>query len=221
MIFKITIIAVIVVAGWVAVFNIPETVESFLPVVETTTMTLTEYNPTVSGTGIISRKIQDDTDDWFVTVSIGEGDIRHVEIGQEADLRGAAFDDDIYTATVYEVATTANTQRSEFTSEVVVEVTLQIDNPDEELRPGYTARAEIKTDEMREIFIIPYSAVLQDDVSEFVYVLSGNTALRRDIVTGVELVEGVEVNSGLFEDEQIILTLETIEDNSLVKEEQN
>ena len=100
--------------------------------------------------------------------------------------------------------------------ETVVEVVLKIDNPGDELRTGYSARADIKTADSREIFIIPYSVILQDDVGEYVFVLSGNSAIRRDIVTGAELSEGAEVLSGLTRDDRIIAAPESITENALV-----
>lgn len=44
----------------------------------------------------------------------------------------------------------------------------------------------------------------QDDKGEFVYVLEDNTAVRRYIVTGQELAEGVEVKSGLRDGDFVI-----------------
>ena len=214
-IFKIAVIAVILAAGWVAVFNIPETVESFLPVVETVTMTPTEYHQTVSGTGVIVQK----PNGWFVTVAVGESDIRRVQVGQSANISGPAFDDGIYTATVYEIDSVATRRQAEFVHETVVEVVLQLDNPDSELRTGYSARADIKTAEARDIFIIPYSVILQDDAGEFVFVLSGNSAVRRDILTGAELSQGAEVLAGLSEDDQIIACPKSVTENALVTTE--
>lgn len=212
---KIAVIAVILTAGWFAVFNIPETVESFLPVVKTTTMTPAEYSRTASGTGIITNN----NGLWLVTVSVGERDIRRVKAGQSADIKGAAFDDGVYTATVYEIGDEAVPVLGEFFQETVVTVVLQIDNPDDALRHGYTARADIKTEEPRTIHIIPYSAILQDDKGEYVYVLSGNTAVRRNIVTGIELADGAQILEGLTPDDEVILSPSSVEDNTLVIKE--
>ena len=215
MIFKIAVIAVILAAGWIAVFNIPNAVENFLPVVKTVTMTPAEYSQTASGAGLIS--LEPASGEWFVTIAVGESDIRRVEIGQSADIKGAAFDDGIYTATVYQIGETAVNQQGEYIQETVVEVVLQIDNPDDALRHGYTARADIKTDETQMIHIIPYSAILQDETGEFVYVISGNTAMRRDILTGIELADGAQVVSGLGDNDEVIVSPGTVNDNTLVK----
>ena len=212
-IFKTAVIAVILAAGWFAVFNMPKTVESFLPVVRTVELTPAEYTRTVSGVGVIS---QDAENSWFVTVSVGESDINKVEAGQSASLSGAAFDDGIYTATVRDIADVAVRRQGEYALETVVEVTLRIDNPDDKLRPGYSARAEIKTAPARTVFILPYSVILQDNAGEYVYLLSGNKAVRQDILTGIELSDGAEVILGLSEDDQIIANPDRVSDNALV-----
>ena len=224
MFFKIAVITVILAAGWFAVFNIPDAVEGFLPAVKTVTMTPTEYNQTVSGAGIITQGRAGETlkpdGEWFVTVSVEESDIRRVEIGQSAEVSGAAFDDGIYTATVYEIDSLAVQHQAEQSGnglihETVVEVVLTIDNPDGGLRSGYTARVDIKTDRTQTVNIIPYSAILQDDIGEFVYVLLGNTVVRRDILTGLELSSGTQVISGLYEDDRVIVSPESITENTL------
>ncbi|MCL2071660.1 MAG: hypothetical protein FWH07_05435 [Oscillospiraceae bacterium] len=213
MVFKIAVIAVILAAGWIAVFNIPDAIEGFLPAVKTVTMSPTEYSQTVSGAGVITSEHDGE---WYVTVFVGESDIRRVEVNQPADIKGAAFDDGVYTATVHGIGELALNRQGEFVHETVVEVVLRIDNPDEALRHGYTARADIKTDEMRTIHIIPYSAILQDDIGEFVYVLAGNTAVRRDILTGIELADGAQVISGLNVNDEVIISPGTLSENTLV-----
>ncbi|MCL2632977.1 MAG: hypothetical protein FWD34_00500 [Oscillospiraceae bacterium] len=213
---RITLIAAIFTAGIIAVFNVPEAVESFLPKVDTISLIKTDYCEKVSGAGIISEI----SGEWFVSISVGEGDIRKVEKGQSADIIGTAFDDGIYTATVYEIGSIASRKPGEYAYEIVVEVILKIDNPydsaENMLRSGYTARAEIKTDDEKSIFIVPYSVICQDDIGEYVYVLSGNSAVRRDILTGVELADGAEVLKGLSENDEIIASPEHINGNTLV-----
>ncbi|MCL1867037.1 MAG: hypothetical protein FWF82_06475 [Oscillospiraceae bacterium] len=214
LIFKITIIAVILIAGWIAVFNIPEAVESFLPAVDTLIMSEVNYCESVSGTGVIYHT----PDGWFITVSVDEGNIRKVELGQTADISGAAFDKGIYTATVHDISDVATIQQGAFVQETVVEVTLKIDNPDNALRSGYTSRADIKTDEVQTIYIVPYSAILQDESGEYVYILMRNSAVRRDILTGIELAEGAQVVAGLRNKDRVIANPGAVSDNALVRE---
>jgi hypothetical protein len=222
MIFKISIIAVILAAGWIAVFNIPDAVESFLPVAETISLIPTEHHQIVSGTGVVSQSANGDH--WYVTVSIGERDIRRIKIGQTAEISGAAFDDGVFTAAVYDIGTLAVTRQGDFAHETVVEVVLKIDNPNQEpergeLRPGNSARADIRTGDTENIFILPYSAIMQDEVGEFVFVLAGNLVVRRDIVTGAELSDGAQILAGLNECDQILAAPESVNDGQLLKNE--
>lgn len=76
---------------------------------------------------------------------------------------------------------------------------IAIDDPDNDLKAGFTARAEIVTDTRRTMLTVPYEAVRQDEnnVEFTVYLAEGSRAVRRNIQTGVELLEGVEVTEGL------------------------
>jgi len=219
---RIAVIAVILGIGIFSVSKTPEAVESFLPKVGAVKMTAAEYRETVSGAGVISER----AGAWYAGVYISERDIRKVKIGQKAGVMGSAFDDGTYTATVSAVDSEAVRKQGEYAYETMVEVTLRIDNPDSDpenrLRSGYTARAEIMTGESRSIYIVPYCAVCQDDAGEYVYVLaggSGNRAERRDIITGIELADGAEVVQGLNPDDEIITSPEKIGENKLVVKE--
>ena len=88
--------------------------------------------------------------------------------------------------------------------DTVVEIKISIDNPDDNLRAGYTANAKLMLSDSEIITVVPYAAVNQDDIGEFVYVLEDNTAVRRYVVTGKELSEGVEIKSGIGADDYII-----------------
>jgi hypothetical protein len=122
--------------------------------------------------------------------------------------------------------------QNELVMETVVEVVLRINNPDVVkisgnsgrtgesggiLRHGYSARADIKTAQPRTIHIIPYSAIMQDDIGEYVYIVHGNTATRRDILTGIELSRGAEVVAGLNVSDEVIVTPDTLSEDTLVR----
>ena len=87
----------------------------------------------------------------------------------------------------------------------MVDLEIAIDDPDDALKTGFTARAEITTGKQKEMLVVPYEAVLQDtDNVEYVYLVKGSRAVRRDIETGMELLEGVEVREGLTESDVIL-----------------
>jgi hypothetical protein len=93
-----------------------------------------------------------------------------------------------------------------------------IDEPSElVIRSGYTAEAVIAVNEPRELLLVPYEAINQDDKGEFVLVLAGHTAVRRNIITGLELPEGAEIIEGVCESDELIINPEKFTENMLVR----
>lgn len=212
-ILKLSAIAMIMGIGVYSVTSAPEAVESFLPAVSTVSLSRQEYSESISAAGMVEKL----SSDWYVTVAVGESDIRKVAEGQKAKLSGAAFDSDRYTAEVISIADKARQQTTLTSSETVVDVTLKIDNPDEYLRSGYTAAAAIEVSEPKTIYTLPYDVICQDDSGEYVYVLRGSNVVRCGIETGAEFENGTEIKSGLYLSDKIITSAEAIAENSLAK----
>ncbi|MCL2077148.1 MAG: hypothetical protein FWH08_01930 [Oscillospiraceae bacterium] len=211
------LLGIFVFAGMFMVIITPGAVENMLPEVQTVFPEKRDYRETVRGTGVIYGS---ESGGFFLRAAVRERDINAVKIGQPAEIYGVAIGDGDYAATVMEIASVARQQEVGGVSETVVDVILRIktsDNPKELLRSGYTAEAIIGVDEPREILLIPYQAINQDDKGEYVLVLVGNTAIRRDIITGIELAEGTELISGIRENHELILKPELYGENVLVK----
>ncbi|MCL2637730.1 MAG: efflux RND transporter periplasmic adaptor subunit [Oscillospiraceae bacterium] len=213
-------LGIFVTAGaWAAVIA-PQATFNMLPEVETTFPSVVSHCEVVRGAGIIYSA----GDTFFLSAAVREGDINAVKIRQPAELYGAAIGDGIYTAEVLEIADFARQQEIGGITETVVDVILELNNideiavnPDEFIRAGYTAEAVINVGESREMLIVPYSAINQDKRGEYVFILAGNTALRRDILTGIELAEGAELLAGIREGDELIVRPERYSENMLVK----
>ena len=131
-------------------------------------------------------------------VTVGESYISDVKVGDPAVITGTGFPGREYTGHVRKIAPVARKLTGGTAQETVVDVEIAIDDPDNDLKAGFTARAEIVTDTRRTMLTVPYEAVRQDENNvEYVYLAEGSRAVRRDIQTGVELLEGVEVTEGL------------------------
>ena len=101
-------------------------------------------------------------------------------------------------------------------SQTVVEVKIAINNPDDNLKAGYTANAKIMLSEPITMTVVPYEAVNQDDKGEYVYILEENKAVRRYVTTGYELSDGIEVTSGLSSGDYVITVDENYSDGKVV-----
>lgn len=145
-----------------------------------------------------------DTGSFIAKVSVGESYVSDLRVGDPAVIEGSGFSQK-YEGHVSRVYPTARKTAGTTAQETVVDLEIAIDDPDDALKTGFTARAEITTGKQKEMLVVPYEAVLQDtDNVEYVYLVKGSRAVRRDIETGMELLEGVEVREGLTESDVIL-----------------
>ncbi|MBQ3091675.1 MAG: efflux RND transporter periplasmic adaptor subunit [Clostridia bacterium] len=88
---------------------------------------------------------------------------------------------------------------------VHVAVEAEISDPVANLRPGYSADMQIRTGPAEQAIIVPYHCVAQDEKGEYIlYIAEDRTLVRSDVQTGRELVNGLEILSGLTEGQGII-----------------
>jgi multidrug efflux pump subunit AcrA (membrane-fusion protein) len=190
-----------------------------IPTVSPVKVAKVNYTESVTADGNIYR--DEETGAVSVQTFINEKDISHIKTGLKTEITGAAFPDKTYQATVIAIAGTAQKIVVANATKTVVEVWAQIDNPDDTLKSGYTASVKILTGSPEKKRLLPYDVVNQDEVGEYIYVLKGNTAVKRYIKTGDELPEGLEVISGLDENEEVIRVSDGVSDGAEVAVSEN
>ncbi len=78
-----------------------------------------------------------------------------------------------------------------------VKVTIEV-APHRELKPGMFTRVQLVYDRKEQALLVPRNAVVTEDRDKYVYVVDGEKALRKPVVTGyvneaqIEVVEGLE-----------------------------
>ena len=157
------------------------------------------------------------SDDLSVTAAISELDIAKVSIGQQAQISLAAYPGEIFSGSVTDIAQTARDQYNGAVLETVIDVTVKPDIPDERIKSGLSADVEISLGEPREICVVPYSAIGQDETGEYVYVYEDGRSIRRSITTGAEFAEGTEITSGVGRDDIIFKEPDKIADKSYIR----
>lgn len=86
------------------------------------------------------------------------------------------------------------------------------------IRPGYSAKVRVITEEKENALLIPFSCVGQDEMgNEYVYILENGTSVKRNIITGIELEETVEILDGIHENDILIMNPEEIMEGEKVK----
>ena len=150
-------------------------------------------------------------------VSISEDIVGSVAVGQKAIITGSGFKDREYCGTVTKIFPSATEVIGATSSQTVVVAIIKIDKPDKYLKPGFTAKVKIIVNEGKNVLMVPYSAVAQDDdQKEYVYKITNSGAKRQYIKTGREVETGIEVISGLSRGDRIAENPENLKGNYLL-----
>lgn len=91
-----------------------------------------------------------------------------------------------------------------------VKVTIEV-APHKELKPGMFTRVQLVYDRKEQALLVPRNAVVTEDRDKYVYVVDGDKALRKPIVTGYVNESQIEVVDGLDEG----MTIVTLGQNGL------
>ena len=146
-----------------------------------------------------------DPANYTVLVAVGEGDIFKIKLGNTAVVRGSAFAGKTYKGVVSKIFPSAHKAYLGSGSDTVVDVEISILNPDNRLRPGFSAKVEIAGGSDYELITVPYEAVRQDENNnEYVYTYNDGSLRKTPVITGQELINEVEVLSGLTPESIVI-----------------
>jgi HlyD family secretion protein len=162
-------------------------------------------------------------------VNVDENDIVSIAIGQDAEIEVDALLDQTLKGVVSEIANSANgagtgsaDQKTEF------EIKIAIADPPETLRPGMTASADVFTKSNDSALSVPIQSVAvrtvdqlamagesredaakrytpdRDGFVEVVFCVDGGKAVAKQVKTGIQSDELIEILEGLDEGEEIV-----------------
>lgn len=162
-------------------------------------------------------------------VNVDENDIVSVAIGQETEIEVDALFNQTLKGRVYEIANTANVNEEGTTDQKTeFEVKVTIIDPLSSLRPGMTASADIFTKTNERALSVPIQSVavrtldqlaLEDETREdaekvytadddgfveIVFCIEDDRAIARQVTTGIQSDEHIEILSGLKENEEVV-----------------
>jgi HlyD family secretion protein len=144
----------------------------------------------------------DDLSHLLVDVQIPEVDINSIKAGQQVDLTFDAILNKAYQGRVISVANSGTVQ----SGLVTFKVTIEILNPDEQVRPGMTAAVNIVINQLENVLTVPNRAVRLVDGETVVYLLKNNAVQKAPIKIGASSDTVSEVISGdLKEGDKVIL----------------
>ena len=141
---------------------------------------------------------------YKLKVNVNQYDAVGLEIGQVALIKIKGLNKE-YKGKIARISQTAIVEMSGANLETKVEIEIVIDNPDDKIKTGYVADADITLDEKRNIIAVGFDAVQKDpDGKKFVFIVEDNIAKKRYVETGLESDFDMEIVSGLKEGDKYI-----------------
>ena len=148
----------------------------------------------------------------YMDINLPESAIEYVKANQPVQITHYTLPGDTLNASISELSPAISTETRTFKGKVL------IDNKDLKIRPGMFVKADIVVDKADSAIIIPKDAVISNRNRKYVYIVERNTAIVRNIKTGLEDEENIQVIEGLNENENLVIRgHETLRENSRVK----
>jgi membrane fusion protein, multidrug efflux system len=142
-------------------------------------------------------------DPLIAYLHIPEREFRRLEPGQSAELVLDAIPGQRFQARVQRISPVVDPSTGTF------KVTMEVPDQGGRLKPGMFGRFSIVWDRRPDVLLIPRVAIVDDDASESVFVVSDGKAERRTIRTGYARGTQVEVLDGLSGEEEIVVLGQT------------
>ena len=157
------------------------------------------------------------TDQLLLTVPISEQYISRIAEGQQVRFELTAYPEEYFTGTVSSISAAARNKYSGSVLETVVDVRIIPDSYDERMKTGLTANAEFTLTAPRNICVLPYDTIGQDESGEFVYLYQDGKAVRRRVFTGAEFADGTEIIKGVSAEDKVFTDPDKISDSRFVR----
>ena len=163
--------------------------------------TVIERNATVGasvGTDASVFKIIDLSRVW-IDANVFEKDLARVRLGQQVTVRVPALPEAIYSGRVTLINSVLDPETR------TIKVRTEVANPDSRLKPDMFANVQIVTDLNRTAISIPQTAVLNDGGKTIVFVATGNGYEKREVHTGIQEGDRLEIVEGLRAGEKVVV----------------
>ena len=149
-----------------------------------------------------------------LNVAVPERNLSKIRKGQTALLTLSSVDGK-FAGQVKSIGKSTRKQYLGAVEETVADVMISIESPSDKLKSGDSGYAEIQTGLKRDIVTLPYSAVMQDEKSEYIYVIENGRTTRRDVITGLELAKRTQV-FGVSVEEEVVKSTQGVAANSII-----
>ena len=147
-----------------------------------------------------------------VVANVLEKDIAFMKPGMKAKILTEAYPGKPFEGTVVRINKALDLATRTLQAEI------NIPNPGRLLKPGMFAKIEVVLTEKPNALAVPREAILEEGAKRAVFVVEGNKALRKPVVTGIEENQLIEVVEGLRDGDKVIVRgQESLRDQSTIR----
>ncbi len=159
-----------------------------------------------------------DLSSYKINIEVSQYDAVTLSLGQKSTIKVKGLDKK-YTGTVTYIGSIAELKQSGTNTEPKVEIGITIDNPDDKMKVGYEADAEIVLNEKPSILAVNFESILKDtDGKTYVFTVKDAKAIKTYVTTGLETDFDIEIQEGLKDgDSYITNPPETLKDGDMIK----
>jgi RND family efflux transporter MFP subunit len=148
----------------------------------------------------------------YMEVNFPESAIGYIKANQPVYVTHYTLPDDTLNGVISELSPAISIETRTFKGKILV------DNSALKLRPGMFVKADVVVDKADSVIIIPKDVILSARNRKYVYIVEKNTAIVRNIQTGLEDEDNIQATEGLNENDNLIIRgYETLRENSRVK----
>lgn len=148
----------------------------------------------------------DNLEELEMKIKVSEYSIGKVQVGQEAEISADILNGVVEHGIVTSISPTGE-EKGSGSSERVIPITITIENKNTKLIAGITARAKIVLNESKDTWIVPISALLEQEDGVYLVTVENNLVKLIPVETGVESDVAVEIKGeGLSETVSYIVT---------------
>jgi multidrug efflux pump subunit AcrA (membrane-fusion protein) len=139
-----------------------------------------------------------DVSAYNVSLQLRQQDALYIKEGMTAKIKVRGMEEKEYKGKVLDIGEVAVDSRTN--------VKITIDNPDENIKPGYEVEVKIDLNIKNEAVVVDYQSIVQDkDGKKFIYYVKNNVARRVAVTTGIETDFEVEILEGVIQGDRYVV----------------
>lgn len=154
-------------------------------------------------TSLTASYIVVDPDTVYFSGELSEGDLPKVNVGQKVVLKLDAYPDETFEGVVENIGVVAFTSSTGGNAYSIRFSMPKNDNL--KFRVGMQGDADVILSTINDALKVPFNAVVNEDGKDYVWVVEGGKAKKKEVSLGASSLNEFQISSGINEGEQIIV----------------